>query len=74
MNEVAAARALDGPKSKPKAPTKISKKQEVGEDDELEIDQAPAIGDEDDSKERQAALSSPMKGKDSQLSTAVSTF
>jgi hypothetical protein len=76
LNEVAAARSLDGPalKVKPKSSSlkknSKSKKPGIIEDEELEI--APAIGDEDDTKEREAALASPMKGKDSQQSTAVS--
>jgi hypothetical protein len=76
LNDVAAAHSLasDGPTSKvkPKSLTKNSetKKPSIIKDDELET--APAIGDEDDTKEREAALSSPMKGKDSRQSTAVS--
>ena len=79
LNEVAAAHSLDGTtsKSKPKAPktTRTSKKPKIVEDDELEIQVAPAIGslgDEDDTRERVAALSSPMKGKDARQVTAVS--
>jgi hypothetical protein len=69
LNKVAAARSesLDGPTSKfnPKAPTKKSKKPQIVEDD------ASGLGDEDDTKEREAALSSPVKGKDSRQLTAV---
>lgn len=69
LNEVAAARRSDGPtsKSKPKAATKTSKKSEIAVEDGFE-----SLGDEDDTKEREAALSSPMKGKDFRQSTAVS--
>jgi hypothetical protein len=70
LNEVASARSFDGPtsKSKPKAPTKTSKKPEIVES---ELENAVASGDEDDTKEREAALSSPVKGKDSRQLTAV---
>jgi hypothetical protein len=70
LNEVA-ARSSDasGPtKSKSgKASTKTSNKIKITEDDEFE-----AAPDEDDTKERDAALSSPMKGKESRQLTAVS--
>ena len=68
LNEVAAA-YLDGPTSisKPKATTKASKKTRIVEDDEFE-----SLEEEDDTKEHEAALSSPMKGKDFRQSTAVS--
>ena len=68
MNEVA-ARPSDGPtsKSKPKAMTKALKFSERTDDVEFE-----GLEYEDDSKEREAALSSPMKGKDFQQLTAVS--
>ena len=58
--EVAAARS-DGPTSisKPKAATKASKKTRIVEDDEFE-----SLEEEDDTKECEAALSSPLKGKD----------
>jgi hypothetical protein len=73
LNEVTAARSSGGPgpasKSKP-TNLKTSKKTKVVEYDESEI--APAIGDEDHTKEREAALSSPMKGRDSRKLTAVS--
>jgi hypothetical protein len=70
LNEVAAVGSLDGPisKSKSKATTKTSKKSKLIEDDEFES------LEEDDAKEREAALSSPMKGKDFRQSTAVSFF
>lgn len=78
LNEVAAARSLDGPtsKSKPKAPAKTPKKPAIVEDNASELEIAAAIGSledepEDDTKEREAALSSPMKGKDSRQLTAV---
>ena len=75
LNEVAAARS-DGPTSKskltkPKAPIKTSKEPKIVkmvEDDESEI---PALGDEDDTNKHEAALASPMKGKDFQQSTAM---
>lgn len=72
LNEVAATYSSNGPASKFKsnAPSTTSTKLV---DNEPEI--APAVGglrDEDDTKEREAALSSPIKGKDSQNSTAVS--
>ena len=72
LNEVAAARSLDGPtsKSKHKAPTKTSKKPIV-EDVASELENVTAMGDEDDTKEREAAISSPVKGKDSRKLTAV---
>ena len=71
LNEVTAARSSGGPGPTSKSkPTKTSKKPKVVEYDESEI--APAIGDEDYTKEHEAALSSPMKGKDSRKSTAVS--
>ena len=67
LNEVAPAH-LDGPTSisKPKAATKASKKTRIVEDDEFES------LEEEDTKEHEAALSSPMKGKDFWQSTAVS--
>ena len=60
---------LDGPTliSKPKAATKDSKKTRIVKDDEFE-----SLEEEDDTKEHEAALSSPMKGKDFQQSTAMS--
>ena len=69
MNKVVAARSSDGPtsKSKSKAATIPSKKSEIVEDDEFE-----SLEDEDDTKEREAALCSPMKVKDYRQSTAVS--
>ena len=56
MNEVASARSFDGPtsKSKPKAPTKTSKKPEIVES---ELENAAATGGEDDTKEHEAARS-----------------
>jgi len=67
LNEVAAARPSDGPTSTSKAVTKTSKKSKIADGDEF-----GSLGDEDDTKEREAALSSPMKGKDFRQSTAVS--
>ena len=71
LNEVAATCPSDGPisKSKPtsKAMTKTSKKSKIADSDEYE-----SLEDEDDTKEREAALSSPMKGKDFQQLTAMS--
>jgi hypothetical protein len=71
LNEVAAARSGSpgglASKSKPRATTKTSKKSKIADDDEFE-----SLGDEDDTKEREAVLSSPMKGKDFQQLTAVS--
>lgn len=66
MNEVVAAPTL---KSKSKAPEKTLKKQKIVEDgaSELEIGDEP----EDDTKEREAALASPMKGKESRQLNAV---
>lgn len=69
MNEVAAACPLDGPtlKSKPKATTKTSKKSGIINNDGLE-----SLGDDDDTKEHEAVLSSPIKGKDFQQLTTLS--
>lgn len=70
MNEVVAASAPIL-KSKPKAleKTRTLRKQEIVEDgaSELGIDDEP----EDDTKEREAALASPMKGKESRQLNAV---
>jgi hypothetical protein len=75
LNEVAAACPSDGPTSKSNlkptnkaaSVTKTSKKSKIADGDEFE-----SLEDEDDTKEREAALSSPMKGKDFRQSTAVS--
>ena len=68
LNEVAAAHS-NGPTSisKPKATTKASKKTRIVEDDEFE-----SLEEKDDTKEHEAALFSPMKGKDFQQLTAMS--
>lgn len=73
LNEVAAAYSLDGPtsKSKPKALTKTSKEQEIVKDDASDLEIMSSFGDKDDTKEHEAALSSPMRGKNSQQSTTM---
>jgi len=80
LNDVVANRAdSDAPpsKSKSKHASTTLRKPEIAKDakdDEAELSAIGGLGDEDDTQEREAALCSPIKGKDSRQLAKVSIF